>query len=137
MYATVGLGALLGAYSLSRIPDRYFFRVSVAAALLFGVSLVGFSQSSAFWLTLLLLIPTSCCSMLLGGSTNIFIQLASRDEMRGRAMAIYAMSFMGFLPCGTLILGALAQHFGVETTIALGGSLCSFVAAIVLWGSRK
>jgi len=137
MYATVGLGALLGAYSLSRIPDRYFFRVSVAAALLFGVCLIGFSQSSTFWLTLLILAPTSCCSMLLGGSTNIFIQLASRDEMRGRAMAIYAMSFMGFLPCGALILGALAQHFGLETTIALGGSLCFFVAAAVLWSSRK
>lgn len=137
MYATVGLGALLGAYSLSRIPDRYFFRVSVAAALLFGVSLIGFSQSSVFWLTLLLLIPTSCCSMLLGGSTNILIQLTSRDEMRGRAMAIYAMSFMGFLPCGTLILGALAQHFGIQTTIELGGNLCAFVAAIILWNSRK
>lgn len=137
MYTTVGLGALLGAYSLSRIPDLYLFRVSVAAALLFGVSLVGFSQSSIFWLSLVLLIPISCCSMLLGGSTNIFIQLASRDEMRGRVMAIYAMSFMGFLPCGALILGALAQHVGIEKTIELGGSLCSVLAAIVLWASRK
>jgi predicted MFS family arabinose efflux permease len=137
MYTTVGLGALLGAYSLSRIPDRYLFRVSIAAALLFGVSLVGFSQSSVFWLTLLLLMPSAYCSMLLGGSINIFIQLASRDEMRGRVMAIYAMSFMGFLPCGALILGTLAQHFGIETTIELGGSLCSLVAAIVLWASQK
>jgi MFS family permease len=137
MYTTIGLGALLGAYFLSRFPDRLLFGVSVASALLFGVSLIGFSQSSVFWLSLLLLIPTSCCSMLLGGSVNTSIQLASRDEMRGRVMAIYAMSFMGFLPCGALILGALAQHLGIETIIGLGGSLCTFAAAIALWSSRK
>ncbi len=59
--------------------------------------------------------------MLLGGSTNSIIQLLSRDDMRGRVVAFYAMGFLGMMPWGSLMLGWVAEHFGTGRAVAMGG----------------
>ena len=61
----------------------------------FGVALILFSRSHGFWLSFLLLMPCSFSLMLLGGSTNSIVQLLSRDDMRGRVVAFYAMASWG------------------------------------------
>lgn len=124
LYGAVGAGALAGAYALARVPDRHLFATPVAAALCFGLSLIAFSQSHIFWLSLLLLLPSAFSLMLLGGSTNTIIQLLARDDMRGRVVAFYAMGFMGMMPWGSLILGWVAEHVGTGMAVAIGGGIC-------------
>ena len=110
LYGAVGGGALLGAYALARVPDRHLLATPVVAALSFGLALIAFSQSHVYWLSLALLMPCAFSLMLLGGSTNSIIQLLSRDDMRGRVVALYAMGFMGMMPWGSLVLGWVAEH---------------------------
>jgi MFS family permease len=136
LYSAVGAGALLGAYTLARVPDRHLFVTPVAAALGFGVMLVLFSQSRWFGLSLALLFPAAFCLMLLGGSTNTIIQLLSRDDMRGRVVALYAMGFMGMMPWGALALGWLAEHAGSHWAVSAGGTVC-ILAAIGAWYDRR
>ena len=50
------------------------------------------------------------------------------DELRGRAMAMYTMMFMGMAPMGSLFAGALADKIGAPWTVAIGG-IGAFVAA--------
>jgi predicted MFS family arabinose efflux permease len=136
LYTGVGAGAFLGAYALARVPDRHLFATPIMAALGFGVSLILFSQSHWFGLSLALLLPAAFSLMLLGGSTNSIIQLASRDDMRGRVVALYAMAFLGMMPWGSLMLGWVAEHFGTGRAVAMGGCICILAAALA-WYDRK
>ena len=128
LYGAVGAGALLGAYALARVPDRHLFATPVVAAFCFGLSLIAFSLSHIFWLSLLLLLPCAFCLMLLGGSTNTIVQLLSREDMRGRVVAFYAMGFMGMMPWGSLMLGWVAEHLGTGAAVTIGGGICVLAA---------
>ncbi len=136
LYGGVGAGALLGAYALARVPDRHLMMTPLVAALGFGLSLIAFSQSHIFWLSLLLLTPCSFSLMLLGGATNSIVQLVSRDDMRGRVVAFYAMAFLGMMPWGSLILGFVAEHFGTSLAVTFGGLACILGAAFA-WNGRR
>jgi MFS family permease len=136
LYTGVGAGAFLGAYALARVPDRHLFATPVMAALSFGVSLILFSQSHWFGLSLVLLLPAAFSLMLLGGSANSIVQLVSRDDMRGRVVALYAMAFLGMVPWGSLILGWVAEHFGTSRAVSMGGCIC-ILAAIFVWHDRR
>src|SRR5215469_4259918 len=136
LYTAVGAGAFSGAYALARVPDKHLFATPVVAALSFGISLILFSQSHLFGLSLVLLLPASFSLMLLGGSTNSIIQLLSRDDMRGRVVAFYAMGFLGMMPWGALLLGFLAEHFGTSRAITMGGVVC-ILAALLAWYDRR
>jgi MFS family permease len=136
LYGAVGVGALLGAYALARVPDRHLLATPVVAALSFGLSLLAFAQSHIYWLSLLLLTPCSFSLMLLGGSTNSIIQLVSRDDMRGRVVALYAMAFMGMLPWGSLLLGWIAERFSISMAVTIGGAIC-VLAALAAWNGRR
>ena len=136
LYTGVGAGAFLGAYALARVPDRHLFATPIMAALGFGISLILFSQSHWFGLSMVLLIPAAFSLMLLGGSTNSIVQLLSRDDMRGRVVAIYAMGFLGMMPWGALMLGWVAEHLGTGRAVALGGCIC-ILAAGLAWRDRR
>jgi hypothetical protein len=136
LYGAVGAGALTGAYALMQVPDRHLTLTPVAAALGFGLSLAAFSQSHWYALSLLLLAPCAFCLILLGGSTNSIIQIAAREDMRGRVVALYAASFMGMVPWGALLLGSMAERLGISLTIALGGGAC-ICAALVSFRGRE
>jgi len=136
LYGAVGGGALAGAYALARVPDRHLFATPVVSALGFGASLILFSQSHWYWLSLALIVPTAFSLMLLGGSTNTIIQLLARDDMRGRVVAFYAMSFMGMMPWGSLALGWIAERAGTAAAVTVGGCVC-IAAAIGAFYDRK
>ncbi len=136
LYGAVGAGALLGAYVLARVPDRHLLATPVIAASSFGLSLLAFSQSQVFWLSFILLMPCAFSLMLLGGSTNSIIQLLSRDDMRGRVVALYAMGFLGMMPWGSLVLGFIAEHLGTGSAVAIGGGVC-ILAALLVWLARR
>ncbi len=136
LYGAVGLGALLGAYALARVPDRHLFLTPVVAAALFGASLIAFSLSHWFWLSLLLLMPSAFSLMLLGGSSNTIIQTLSRDDMRGRVVALYAMAFMGMMPWGALLLGWMAEHISLRAAVMGGGCLCIAGALVAFYDRR-
>ncbi len=132
LMAAVGAGALCGAYALARIPERHLTRTPILAAASFGVCLVLFAHSHALALSLFLLLPTALSLMLLGGTTNTIVQTLSDDHMRGRVVSFYAMSFMGMMPWGSLLLGAVASRLGVINAITIGGTVV-LLAAIVAW----
>jgi predicted MFS family arabinose efflux permease len=122
LMASVGAGALLGAYALSRLHERHLVMAPIVAAGCFGVSLILFAHSHWLPLSMALLLPTAFSLMLLGGSTNTIIQTEAGDHMRGRVVAFYAMAFMGMMPWGSLLLGSLADRVGVGGAVTLGGA---------------
>jgi hypothetical protein len=51
------------------------------------------------------------------------VQSASSDEMRARAMAIWAAMFVGVLPFGALLTSGLTALFGPGAAVAIDGGL--------------
>jgi MFS family permease len=90
----------------------------------FGISLILFSQSRSFLLSVLILAPVGFCMVTQMTSANTLVQTFSPDELRGRVMSVYAMMFMGMAPFGSLLAGSLAHWLGAPTAVALGGLSC-------------
>ncbi|MGA7855187.1 MAG: MFS transporter [Candidatus Acidiferrales bacterium] len=131
LMGSAGVGALLGALTLAiRRGVHGLGRVVGPAAAAFGVSLVLFAFSKSFWLSVALLIPVGYAVMLQMSSSNTLIQAMVPDELRGRAMAMYTMMFMGMAPLGSLFAGALAEKIGAPWTVAIGG-VGAIIAAVV------
>jgi len=90
----------------------------------FGVSVIAFSFSRIFWLSLILLVPVGFTMMVQMASSNTLLQSMVPSQMRGRVVALYTMMFMGVAPFGAFFAGALAHRIGAPWTVALGGLAC-------------
>jgi MFS family permease len=138
LMGATGIGALLAALSLAaRSGFRGLGRIIGLAATGFGVSLIAFSFSRTFWLSVLLLIPVGFGMMLETTTSNTLIQAMVPDELRGRVMAVYTMMFMGMAPLGSLSAGVLADRLGAPHTLALGGVVCIMAAFVFLYRLPK
>ncbi|MFH1035120.1 MAG: MFS transporter [Pseudomonadota bacterium] len=132
-----GLGALIAAlYLASRSQSDGLERWPYYAAAGFGLCLGLFSLSSGLALALVLLVPTGFCMMLQAACTNTLLQQLVPDHLRGRVMAVYVMMFMGSMPFGSLLEGALARVLGVRLAVGLGAGACLIAALISLRKTR-
>lgn len=122
LLVSVGLGALLGAvFIATRSTVLGFGRLIFASAVLFGAGLFGFAFSPSIYLACVSLVVVGFGGMVNMAATNTMIQTIVHDEVRGRVMAWYSMSFLGTMPIGSLLSGIAADHVGVHITIATAG----------------
>ena len=120
-----GSGALIAALILASRKEVFGLGRWVAfASGGLGISLILFSFSGVFWLSMLCLIPVGFSMMTQMSSSNTLIQAMVPDELRGRVMSVYSMMFMGMAPLGALLAGTLAGIMGAPYTVALGGAVC-------------
>jgi len=61
------------------------------------------------------------------------VQLSTRPSIRGRVMAIYIVVLVGGQGAGGLIIGAIAESFGMHAAFAVAGGM-PLLAAIVVAG---
>jgi len=135
LMGAAGFGALAGALVLAAKKGIRGLGHWVAfAAMGFGVSLILFSLSRTFWLSVALLLPAGFSMMIGLASSNTLIQTLVPDKLRGRVMAVYSMMFMGMAPFGSLLAGALAHRLGAPGTVAFGGLVC--IAGALVFGLR-
>jgi len=128
-----GFGALVAALVLASRRQVFGLGRWVAIACgAFGVSIVLFSFSRSFWLSVLLLIPVGFSMMTQMSSSNTLVQAMIPDALRGRVMSVYSMMFMGMAPFGALLAGSLAEIIGAPETVALGGIVC-ILGSFVFW----
>jgi MFS family permease len=122
LMGAAGVGALLGALTLAIRTGVKGLGTWVSTCCAgFGISLMLFSFSKTFWLSVFLLLPVGYFVMLQMSSSNTLIQVMVPDVLRGRVMAVYSMMFMGMAPVGALLGGALADRLGPQLTVAIGG----------------
>ena len=130
LMGATGIGALMGALLLASRTELHglgrFVFISCAG---FGGSLIIFSFSRWYALSVALLVPVGFCMMVQMASSNTLIQAMVPDVLRGRTMAVYSMMFMGMAPLGALLAGAAAERIGAPWTVALGGAI-AIVGAI-------
>jgi MFS family permease len=122
LMGATGVGALGGALTLAtRSGVKGLGRWVAVACASFGMFLILFSFSRWHVLSVVLLVPVGFAMMVQMASSNTLIQAMVPDRLRGRAMAVYSMMFMGMAPMGALLSGWSADHIGAQWTLAIGG----------------
>ncbi len=118
----VGLGALLGAINLARKRGGRTLLPSIArAALLAGAGLLLFPLVSWQWLALPILVVIGFGQTTVAASTNTYIQMEVPDLLRGRVMSIFSTLFIGLMPLGSLLGGAVGDWLGPVPTVVAAG----------------
>ncbi|HPY95937.1 MAG TPA: MFS transporter [Candidatus Cloacimonadota bacterium] len=131
MVSAVGAGALFGAmYLASRKNTKGLTDKISNFGLLATLCLMVIAFSKIYYLSLILIFITSCGLMMQNAGSNTIIQNIIDEDKRGRVMSIYSMSFLVFLPLGSLLIGSASKYFGVERSVFASGLLC-FLASMV------
>ncbi len=134
LVSTVGIGAATGAIGMAGLGGQARrARLVMGSSVLFGVLLASAALAPNFPLALLLFTLTGCTMALNGILANTMLQLQAPDHLRGRVMGFYSFTVLGMGPLGALQAGWVSEHFGVRTSLALGGAVCLVVALSVGW----
>jgi MFS family permease len=113
-----GLGALFSSFfiaSLGRI--NYKGRLLTTGVMLFPVFIIIFALVSWLPLSLIVLVLAGFVSILFFNMTNALLQITVKDEFRGRVMGVYTATFFGFMPLGSLLIGAAAEKYSEQIAI--------------------
>ncbi|HKY28985.1 MAG TPA: MFS transporter [Pyrinomonadaceae bacterium] len=138
MMGAAGAGAFFGALTLAYLGDFKHKGWSVlGGAIAFGVWLIAFAQSTSVTFSLISLFGVGFAVVTSVAVTNTLLQKLVTDEMRGRVMSMFIVSFIGTMPIGNLIGGALSQRFGAPATLTGAGLvIIVFVTGMAIGNKR-
>jgi len=126
-----GLGSFLGLLLINWLRRRY----SVGLLFVTGTTwicmmLFVFACSRYYPFSWLMLFCAGMGMSCFGTLQSTIILLATSDEMRSRVMGILVLAIGGD-PLGELQIGSLAQHFGVQITLAGQAGAAALVVALI------
>lgn len=139
LLAALGVGAVLGAWALGRLPAWYprhhIIPLSLALA---GASIVAFSAAPGPGLGAVCAASSGFFSLWGLSSMRTSVQLLTPDAMRGRVLALFSMAMFGALPVGSVlaaVVGArLAAWCGGGAALAMQLGVGSFAALLTVAG---
>ena len=131
--ASIGFGSLAGSLlllALAKRPNKG--EPVIAGFVLTAVSVAAVGLSESLPLSIALAVAGGFSGVLFVGLSTVVVQSASSDEMRARAMAIWAAMFVGVLPFGALLNSGLTALAGPGPAVAIDGGLMLLGGLVVL-----
>jgi MFS family permease len=134
LMGTAGAGALVGALTLAYLSDlRGRGRFLLGSMLSSGACITGFAAAGAPWAAVLLLFGTGMSMVCFFALGNTLLQQLVRDEMRGRVMSMWILTFIGTMPVGSFVSGASADRFGPRPALAVCGLVVLLFGLSAAW----
>src|SRR5437867_3163710 len=132
LLAASGAGALAGALVTASLGGwKRRGALLVAAAFAHGTLLSLFGTQRTLAGAMLFVLLTSLAVMVFMGMANTLMQTRTPDALRGRAMSVHTMIFMGFMPLGQMLLGSVGALAGINNAFLAGGAVVTVLAAYV------
>ena len=131
LYSAQGIGAVVGTLALASLgnyPKKGL--ILAVAAVLLTIGITSYSQIGSFFVAIPFLAATTCCFMTYQTLNQTIIQMTTPDEYRGRVVGLQMMDH-GLQPLGIMILGAIAEVYGVQTAILLSG-ICGMTCVTLI-----
>jgi len=125
LVSVAGTGSFLAAFIIAfrgEIWNKGFF--IQAAANVFAFSIMAFSFSHNYYLSLFLVFFAGLGSVGFLALSNSFIQHETPDALRGRIMSLYTLVFLGFAPIGNSMIGFAAHISGTLEAMNLFAAVC-------------
>lgn len=138
-YGPEGLGILRGAPALGAVAAGLVLarrplqagagRTMLYAVAGFGLCMIGFGLSKAFWLSAFFLLLSGMCDGVSVVIRSTILQLSTPDEMRGRVSSINGIFIGSSNELGAFYSGTMARLLGLVPAVVLGGLVTMGVAA--------
>ena len=127
LYTAQGVGALVAAFALASFnPKRKGRLLAIGQAIFItGLLAVSFTRNLPLALVIFVLIGWGSITSL--ATMNTLIQLEVPDALRGRVFSTYLWGLQGIAPFGSLMVGWLAQGWGVPFAALVCGLICLVV----------
>jgi MFS family permease len=128
LYAAQGAGALTAALLAAFMnASRNKGLMVTLGQIAFVIPLVALGYVPNLNISLLLLVLMGWGMVTQLVSMNTLIQTSVPNGLRGRVFSVYLWALQGVAPFGSLLIGWIAQHWGVPTA-ALAGGLVSLIS---------
>lgn len=128
LYAAQGAGALVAALMAAYLSTSRKKGILVTLgqiAFILPLIALGYTTSQGISLLLLTVIGWGTVTQLV--TMNTLIQLSVPNGLRGRVFSVYLWAVQGVAPFGSLLIGWLAQNWGIPLA-ALTGGLVSLIS---------
>ena len=138
MMGVAGGGAFLGALLVAYLGDfrRKGWAVIIGGTVA-GFCVTLFALSTNLVISLVALFGIGFAIVVSVATENTLLQKLVTDQMRGRVMSMFMMSFIGTMPIGNIAAGALSQRFGVRHTLAVGGIIATLAPIFVALTNKR
>jgi MFS family permease len=125
LMSSLGAGALSGALIMALFSGRGRPKpvALIVPALIVTSGVLSLAAVRQFRMAAVILFIVGLSQIVFLTSCNTTVQIAVPDELRGRVVSVYILVFAGMTPVGALLVGAVAEAFGVPSACALGGGL--------------
>ena len=101
--------------------------------MIFPLVLTAFALNSNFIVGLGLTFLLGVGFMLQFTQINTLLQTRVDDQMRGRVMSLYTLTFFGFAPFGNLLVGALGESIGLTPALIVMAAITLLCALVIFW----
>ncbi len=135
MSAAMGLGAVIqGSYLAQRGPLKGLTAHLVTHILVMAFALLALCATDIYWVGLLAMVGVGYAQLANRSGAMSLMQSAASGDMRGRVASFYGMVSRGVPAVGALLIGGLAEVFGLRQTMAVASAL---VILLWLWMLRR
>lgn len=119
LLGAMGLGALIGAFTRQQVVEALGARSIPITISIFGVAGIATGLAPTIWWTAPGLLLAGMAWVWTLTTTNATAQLMSPEWVRGRAMSLYSLAFVGILPLGSILAGTIADLVGAGAAIVV------------------
>jgi len=121
LLTAVGVGAVAGALLVASLPESARRgRMLTMGNLAFPLVLLLFAASRSFVLSLVLMLLVGVSFVWQNALANTLLQIATPDELRGRVMSLWSLTFQGMMRMGGLQAGLVADWIGAPLSVGIG-----------------
>jgi MFS family permease len=131
LMAASGVGAVLGSIYVALRKQQPSGRGFVAMGIVYGVIVAAFAVSPTVPIAVFFLVVAGFLGSAYFSLVNSALQHSISDEVRGRVMSIYMLTW-GFMPIGSIVIGAVASSIGMAAAVA-GAALLSSALLLALY----
>jgi MFS-type transporter involved in bile tolerance (Atg22 family) len=133
MRSAQGLGSLSGALIIASL-GRFQFkgRLLTIGSISLPIIMITLSVIRSLPVTLVLLAGLGMAVIFTNNLSNTLVQSIVPDDLRGRVMSIFSLTFFGFMPFGSFMMGQIAEASN-ETTAILVGGIVILIYSILLF----
>lgn len=130
--AAPGVGGLVGALVVASL-GRYRYKgwLMAGCAVVYGLLLSSFALAPSFVVAVFFLLLSGGASVIYAATVSSLVQTIIPNEMRGRVMSFYQMSF-GISGLSALPASALATVIGAPHTVAIFGLLTAAAVLVIV-----
>ncbi len=132
LYSAMSVGSVIGALTMARRRTvDVAFLVRSAWGLVIATTVL--SAAPTLWLAVLAVMPVGAATIFLVSGANSLVQLEADPSMRGRALALTTVVFLGSTPIGGPIAGFVSEQLGARAGLMMGAIA---TAGAAVWVGR-